>query len=253
MTHLSDDDLVLHFYGEADAPSGVREHLAGCDDCRRRNAELEQMMRTIDDPAVPERDDSYGREVWARLQPALEAERARKASWFRGWFTLPRLAMAGALATLLIAAFVAGRYTRLPGEAPVGAPANGNGGPQRVLLIAVSDHLERSAMVLAEISNLDGGPTVDISAEQAVADDLVASNRIYRQVALRSNDPGIAGVLDDLERVLIEIANSPSEMSSDELQQIRSRIESQGLLFKVRVLGSKVRQDAAVPPQHASS
>jgi hypothetical protein len=253
MTHLSDDDLVLHFYGEADAPAGAREHLSACDACRRRFLDLERVMLSIDDNAVPERDESYGRQVWARLQPALDAERSRKRSWFGGWLTFPRLAAAGALASLLIVAFVAGRYSRLPGD-PVPGAASGNGGPQRILLIAVSDHLERSAMVLAEISNLDGGPLVDISAEQTAAADLVASNRLYRQVALRNtDDAGLARVLEDLERVLIEIANSPSTVPAEELDQIRARIESQGLLFKVRVLGSKAKQDAAAPRPQASS
>jgi hypothetical protein len=40
----------------------------------------------------------------------------------------------------------------------------------------------------------------------------------------------------------VEIAHSPSTMSSDEFNQIRQRIESQGIIFKVRVLGSDVRE-----------
>ncbi|MEW5982323.1 MAG: hypothetical protein AB1806_08115 [Acidobacteriota bacterium] len=252
MTHLTDDDLVLHFYRETDAPTAAREHLADCDACRARFADLERVMLSIHEEAVPERDEAYGRRVWLRLQPALDAERVRRRTWWRHSFTVPRMVTAGALASLLVAAFVAGRYARLPGEAPAQGPSNG-GGPQRILLIAVSDHLERSAIVLAEISNLDGGPIVDISAEQEVASDLVASNRLYRQVALRGDDPGIAGVLDDLERVLVEIANSPSTMAAEELDQIRARIAGQGLLFKVRVLGSRVRQEAAAPSRQASS
>lgn len=252
MTHLDDDDLVLLFYGEPDAPAAARDHLASCEACRARFTAMERELKAIGDTSVPERDESYGRLVWARLQPALEAERSRQRSWFRGWFSMPRLVAAGALASLLIAAFVAGRYTRLPGDPETPAASEG-GGPQRILLIAVSDHLERSAMVLAEITNLNGGAFVDISAEQEVASDLVASNRLYRQAALRSDDPGIADVLDDLERVLMEIANSPSTVAADDLDQLRTRIESQGLLFKVRVLSSKVKDGAAVPIRQSSS
>jgi hypothetical protein len=40
---------------------------------------------------------------------------------------------------------------------------------------------------------------------------------------------------------------------AEELDQIRARIESQGLLFKVRVLGSKAKQEAAAPRPQASS
>ena len=54
-------------------------------------------------------------------------------------------------------------------------------------------------------------------------------------------------MLDDLERVLIEIAHSPTEVSSGQLDDLRQQIESRGLLFKVRVLGSQVREQEVAP------
>jgi hypothetical protein len=53
---------------------------------------------------------------------------------------------------------------------------------------------------------------------------------------------GVASVLDDLERVLLEIARSPSSLPSAEFESIRERIENQGLQFRIRVLGSRVRE-----------
>ena len=52
----------------------------------------------------------------------------------------------------------------------------------------------------------------------------------------------MASVLDDLERVLVEIANSPSTMTADEFNEVRKRIEQQGIIFKVRVFGDSVRE-----------
>jgi len=56
-----------------------------------------------------------------------------------------------------------------------------------------------------------------------------------------------ASAMDDLERVLLEISHSPSEVSNDQLDALRQEIESRGLLFKVRVLGSQVRQEESKP------
>ncbi|HVX65032.1 MAG TPA: hypothetical protein VHA11_00445, partial [Bryobacteraceae bacterium] len=98
-------------------------------------------------------------------------------------------------------------------------------------------------MVLLELVNAtpqDGG--VDISGEQKRAEDLILSNRLYRQTAARAGDPGVATVLDDLERVLIEIANSPARLSSEEFEDLRHRVEAQGLLFKVRVIDSQLQR-----------
>jgi hypothetical protein len=74
-----------------------------------------------------------------------------------------------------------------------------------------------------------------------MAEDLLDDNRLYRQTARNTGDKSVASVLDDLERVLLEIAHSPSEISSGQLSDLRQQIESRGLLFKVRVLGSEAR------------
>jgi hypothetical protein len=52
----------------------------------------------------------------------------------------------------------------------------------------------------------------------------------------------MAAVLDDLERVLVDIAASPSTVSQEDLDTVRRRIESKELLFKVRVVSSQVRE-----------
>jgi hypothetical protein len=104
----------------------------------------------------------------------------------------------------------------------------------------VGDHLERSQMVLVELVNTKPQRMVDISAERQRAEDLVPANRLYRLTAERSGETGVSNVLDELERTLIEIAHSPSRLSSPEFQDLRRRVEAQGILFKVRVVDSQV-------------
>jgi hypothetical protein len=53
---------------------------------------------------------------------------------------------------------------------------------------------------------------------------------------------GLATVLDELERILVEVAASPDALSASDLERVRERIESRGLLFKVRVVSSDVRE-----------
>jgi anti-sigma factor RsiW len=258
MTHLGEDDLVLHFYGEGDDRRTVEAHLESCAECRERFAALSRDMAAADLP-VPERGPDYGAAVWARLQPHLGAVVAPRRRWWQIPMPIlwPRLAFAGGIAVLVVAAFVAGRYWNRPAPAaPVTAEASPAVVRERILLVAVGEHLERSRVVLAEVSNRDTTNGADLSAEQMTAQDLVASGRLYRQAAVRS-DPAIAAVLEELERTLVEIANGPSRLSAGELDGLRTRIESQGLLFKVTVLGSQVRQRqqdaAAAAPATARS
>jgi sensor domain CHASE-containing protein len=84
--------------------------------------------------------------------------------------------------------------------------------------------------------------SLDVSAEREIAQNLVANSRLYRQTAASTGEAGVASVLDDLERVLVEVANGPATLSSKEVGELRQRIESKGILFKVRVLGSQVRE-----------
>ena len=81
-----------------------------------------------------------------------------------------------------------------------------------------------------------------MSLEQSRAEQLVAANRLYRQTAASTGDAAIASVLDDLERVLVDIAASPTTMTQEDLDSVRRRIESKELLFKVRVVSSDVRE-----------
>jgi hypothetical protein len=148
------------------------------------------------------------------------------------------------MAALVIVAFVAGRYS------PSIERTNTATQPEvreRVLVVAVGNHLERSQIVLVELKNLPDSRKVDISDAQAFAADLLSSNRLYRQTAVTAGERGIAGILEDLERVLLEVVHSPSTVSSAELDDIRQQIESQGLLFKMRVFGSNLSERVQEP------
>ena len=143
----------------------------------------------------------------------------------------PRVVGFAALAAALVLAFLLGR--RFPAEPqPLSAEVR-----ERVLLVAVGEHLERSQMVLVELANAPAGEVLNVSAQRAVADELVTSGRLYREAAVRSGDPALAAVLEELERVLVEVAAGPDALQPADLEKLQQRIESRGLLFRVRVIG----------------
>ena len=230
MSHPSPDDLVLHYYGEASDPAAVDTHVAACPECRAAYESLRTTLTAVGAAEAPARGADYGAQVWQRLEPKLGTARSRT-------FAPRRLLWTGALAASLLAAFLLGRYMpRGPGE--------GTSGPvrERILLLAVGDHLDRSQVVLLELLNADPLASLDVTMERRSAEDLLSANRLYRQAAARSGDAGVASVLEELERVLIEVANGPSELGPQDLAALRRRIESQGVLFRVRVIGSQIRE-----------
>ena len=94
---------------------------------------------------------------------------------------------------------------------------------------------------------------MDISQQQERAQEMLVSNRLYRQTAERSGDNAVASVLDELEPVLLEIAHSPSKVSSSELEELQRGIESRGLMLKIRVLDSTVRNKEKPATQHSAT
>jgi anti-sigma factor RsiW len=241
--HLNDDDLVLHYYGEMPAPEETRaeSHLSACRTCQDNYARLQRVMALVDSAPAVEPAEGFERVAWARLEPALHRPQRGWLSWFV--YSPARLAFTAGIVILIGAAFMAGRMTRATGPGGAGAAQSAETVRERILLVDLGEHLDRSQMVLVElVSADDSGGNVDISLEQSRAEQLVAANRLYRQTALSTGDAGMAAVLDELERVLVDVAASPSTVSQEDLDSVRRRIVSKELLFKVRVVSSQVRQ-----------
>ena len=247
MNHLSEEQLVLLYYGESEDADTARRHLEACASCRDAYARLEQTLTAVSISPVPERAEDYGAQVWRRLGPRLSREPALARLWNS---LVPRAAwMRAALAALLLmAAFLIGRYGWQPAPPPAPTIAAGPG-RERILLVAVGNHLERSQLVLVELTHAEPDGGADISAEQQQTRRLIADNRLYRQAAARAGEAGTAQVLDELERVLVEIANSPSALSARDLEAIQQRIQSQGILFKVRILATQTRRKGKAAPR----
>jgi hypothetical protein len=238
--HLSEDELILHCYGEVDRAdrSRVDAHLASCAECQQAKEELARVMTMIDTAPPVEAPLGFERTAWARLEPALDANRS---SW-RTFFWFPQWALAGGMAALLLAAFAAGRFSgggaAIPSTGAMVAAVDSD----RVLQSAVGDHLDRTQMMLVELANAEIDGADVLTGEQARAGDLVAANRVILQSAIQSGDGQVVDILEDLERVLMEIANSPANATSNDLTDLQSRITREDLLFRLRVIASEMRQ-----------
>jgi len=242
MSHLTEDDLVLHYYGEHDDVVRVAAHLESCPSCRAADEAVRADLAAIELDS-PVRDADYGRRVWERLAPRLN-ESAPAAVKIGRHFGAVRVATYLAMAASLVLAFLLGRH--MPSQED---PAQTALARQRILETAVGDHLDRSQVLLLELAHADSS---DPAAFAARAADLVAANRLYRQTALRAGDAGVAHLLDELERVLVEVANTPG-LTADDIRELNERIEKRGLLFKVRVVGSRLRERGAEPSAKGGS
>lgn len=224
MTHLDEEQLTLAYYREVEAESLC--HLEECAECKARFDRIKTSLDNFPEYPAPEREDSYGRDVWLRLVPQLPVKNRRR--WLSWW------TMAPAFASLVAIAFLAGMLTQRSRQIPaISAEAR-----ERVLLMAMSDHLERSQILLVELAHMPAGDG-ELKTERALARDLVGENRLLRETARSTGDMSRAALLDDLERVLLAIANG----GADDLNAIKERMQGNDLLFKVRVMSANTRQE----------
>jgi hypothetical protein len=226
MKHVSEEDLILIYYGEPGVPEGVHAHLAECGQCKAAADSLAQTLDLCNEWKVPTPDAGFERRIWQYRAPV---------------WSMPRVWM-GVAATIviLVGAFLLGRGSR---EVPQPAIFAGlsNQARERILEISLADHLDRAGMLLTEISNAGDSGSMDFAAERGRAQDLVEEGRLMRQTLARQGMSPTLTFLDEVERFLLEVANAPDSVSPREVRELQQRIGSGSLLFKVRIIESNLR------------
>lgn len=249
-THLTHGELILAYYGEPELGSRGA-HLEICASCARELASLREVLDRVTPSDVPEPDESYEERVWQRLAWRLPAEKKRmRAHRMMRWTSV-----AAVVALVLSAALLIPRSVHLQprpdstaatraGVERV-AEAEAAAGRDRILLVVVGDHFDESERMLIELTNLEPLEETDLSSERGRAEELLASNRLYRQTARERGEEQVARLLEELEPVLMQIAHTPAQVTASEVRAIQKRVETRGLVFKLRVVKSDVRATAA--------
>jgi hypothetical protein len=106
--------------------------------------------------------------------------------------------------------------------------------------------------VLVELTNITPNGDTDMRATRERAEELLASNRLYRTSATDRGEGDVATLLDELEPVLMQIAHASDDMSPDELRSIQKRVETRGLVFKLRVVKADVNRTARTTTRSTS-
>lgn len=238
--HLSEEELIDHYYGEDASATHVGRHLKACARCADEYSALERDLSGVKALVPPPRGEGYGEEVWRSIRGSLPAYASRKWRWPGLGFRRP-LVLVTACVLLMVAAFVAGRVWQRKQTQTV-AVASDPQARQRVVVWVLGDHLDRSERLLVELNHADGKDAAEALPIQSEARELLAANRLLRQSAKQSGDPAVDAALDRLERLLVEIANQPNGLTEADLNRLKQEMNTDGLLFDVRVLRSRVAQ-----------
>lgn len=245
MKHLNEQELIEHYYSLDEGEGIAADHLASCAACAADFAALRGDLGEFPAVEPPARDAAYGEQVWQSLRHSLPVYEKPKRSWL-GVGLWKGLSYAAACALLVACAFVAGRQWERkqvqtasvrPPQPTQTAPAHPQ---QRVVVVVLSDHLERSERLLVQLKHADADSDEMISPLRDQARALLAANRICRQDADKIDDPALAPALERLDHVLAELANHPGHSSAAEITRLQNELNASGLLFEVRVLRTRI-------------
>jgi hypothetical protein len=243
--------IDLYFYDELDARErqSVAQHLGSCRECRQALEDLTEIRRALSarpDVSTPPAGD------WSGFMSRLDSAIAREGDLVRPFRVAAppsRVAYSGyiamaallAIVTMSVFAVFKTRQTtpqdaKLLTGAAQDAAAPSDGDPA---LVALSErHFEKSKLVVLGIANKDAESQseADWKYERELAASLLNDTRLYRRAAEDHNMKALAGVLQDLEIVLLQtsMTEAPDKAS---LAQIQRLIRKRDLVDKMDVVG----------------
>ena len=247
--------IELYFYGELSIEERARlqAHLRRCGECRQALDDLSVIRAALagrPDVATPPGGDWSG--FMARLNTAIAREAAapnagalaRVVSMPVRRRLVPALAMAAllALVTFSVLLVLRQRGEVAPERSTTGAPAPDatTASEQPDPFVSLSDaHFKRSKVVVIGLATKDSATLNqdDWSHERELASTLLSDTRLYRVAAEDRGLNRLAGVMRDLELVLLQtsMAERPDSASLEQLQRL---IQRRDLITKMNVVAA---------------
>jgi hypothetical protein len=245
MKHLTEEEMIEQVYGESENRAAVERHLECCRECADNYAELERDLTGVERVNAPARDAGYGERVWESIAPSLPVYRPGYKSVKRRWWASglwKGLGYAAACALLASCAFYAGRLWEQQRQPRIAAvkqapPAQIK---QPIVVVVLDDHLDRSERFLVELKHADMDSAAMVSPMGDEARSLLAANRVCRKNVAQNRDPELTTALDHLDSLLAEAADEPGGLNAKSIARLQDEMNSDGLLFEVRVLRSRI-------------
>lgn len=231
----------------------VERHLSSCKSCAESLKELLQVIALLPHPSVQPSDakdeafwvsltDNIEREIRLRdrPKPSFISESYEKLGAFLALRPAYAYAIGGSLAAIVLAvALFKWQLPTIQNVTPQVADVQPRETDSSIALARYNKNQERigryfrkSRTLLVGIANMKEYPTVDLSAERRVSRDLIHEARFIRQQPLNNRTERL---VHDLEKILIELANTEEETDLPNVELIRSGIHQENLLFKIRM------------------
>ncbi|MCC6395625.1 MAG: zf-HC2 domain-containing protein [Bacteroidetes bacterium] len=222
----------------------VEEHLAQCGPCRK---ELEGLRQTVEHLPTYSTDPAslLPAAFWTEAVNEIDRRIAPRAHGrdrlqrLLDWLTMAivphrRLALGLlSLGIVAISAFVTWSVLRHGASSPAVAESTAPAGVSQPADTRMGSYLRKSRMLFVGVANMPvHEAALDLRAERETSRELVNEARVLKQEAL---DDRSVQLINDLEKIQIELANMEHRDELPTIALIRDGIERENLLFKIRI------------------
>lgn len=268
MDTIRDSDLILYHYRDGldeQALARIERALQQSVELQQRYATLQATLAAADAQPLPQPDAGFDERLWQRFEAHLDAQSASTAAprepHRRGGAAAPRdtatarrswlrpAASALALTAALGLGFFLGRQPAQPPgtpthvattATPIGdAAATPEKLSTRVLDAYVAAHLRETEGVV--LTAVNSGNADLLAGNRELAASLIDSNRLYAQAAQRAGNARLANFLQQLEPLLIELANPPPADPIQGSEGLRDYVDKSDVLFQLRAIQARMQ------------
>ncbi|UCD38977.1 MAG: zf-HC2 domain-containing protein [Fidelibacterota bacterium] len=224
-------------------------HLASCSQCAQEFKELSWTLRVMDRRRAPDVDPAYWEGYWNLLSDRLPKDKPGtiRPDWRHllspGAIPVRPAWVSLAAAILLVATGIfigqSGFFSRLETGAPVQATVFDPALVAEFNQLA-SSYLERSKMVLMGLDNFnprtDDPETLNISRQRSLSEELLLQGRMLRNHQVTTADPRLQMLIDEIERVLLQVANSGGEDPLWTVTLVQEGIDNNSILLRISLV-----------------
>lgn len=237
------EDIVLLFYGElADKDkSEVMEHIKGCTECAEEWESIKGVFALLDETMEESAPEADWERCWGAIQTDIvggsKGEKSKRREGERRFFMRPGwvYATASVVVIFVLGVFI-GRFwitSDVQTAAVSGVRASGS---SEYIKQSLSEHLETLKPLLVSYANYsaeENGREM-ITMDKEIVRSLLIQNYLLKKLVVESN-PQAGEILEDLDLVLREIKNMPSD-DKWASSQVKELIHKREILFKMDIL-----------------
>ncbi len=222
---LSDGSYEKMDFAEKD---NFEQQLKQNPDCWKEFEKMKKSLSIVKENEVPDPGEKYWISFYDRMENRLDTETKHSNIW-------PFLYRAAAF--IIGGIFIGYLLFDKPADVAINIPDFKPDIKEAALTRKTANMLEDSKVLLLGIANLsalnNNGETIDFSFQKEVSNTLLLQTADLKSKLAKSKNRRVIRLLDDLELILLQIANLENDFDLPAIEMIRDGANKQSLLFKI--------------------